>query len=58
MAPISVAIHAQTRTPPYPTLAITAERKDLVSRSDFALYDAKESGRNTFRLFDDLKKAA
>lgn len=34
------------------------ERKDLVSRADFALYEAKESGRNTYRVFDQVRKAA
>ncbi len=38
--------------------ALKDGREDLVSRADYALYDAKESGRNTFRMFDDLKKAA
>ena len=38
--------------------AVTDERDDLVSRADVALYDAKESGRNTYRVFDDIRKAA
>ena len=38
--------------------AITDERGDLVSRADFALYDAKESGRNTYKVFDQLRSAA
>jgi len=28
---------------------------DLPARADFALYQAKESGRNTFRLYDELQ---
>lgn len=27
---------------------------DLPARADFALYQAKEQGRNTFKLYDDL----
>ncbi len=38
--------------------AVTDERGDLVSRADYALYDAKESGRNTYRVFDQIKQAA
>ena len=38
--------------------ALTSEREDLVSRADLALYNAKESGRNTYRVFDEIKRAA
>lgn len=38
--------------------ALTDERDDLISRADFALYDAKESGRNTYRVFGGIKQAA
>jgi diguanylate cyclase (GGDEF)-like protein len=38
--------------------ALSNERDDLVSRADFALYEAKESGRNTYRVFDEIKQAA
>ena len=38
--------------------ALTSEREDLVSRADMALYNAKESGRNTYRVFDEIKRAA
>jgi diguanylate cyclase (GGDEF)-like protein len=38
--------------------ALTSEREDLVARADVALYDAKESGRNTYRVFDEIRKAA
>lgn len=38
--------------------ALSNERDDLVSRADFALYEAKESGRNTYRVFDEIKRAA
>ena len=38
--------------------ALTSEREDLVARADVALYDAKESGRNTCRVFDEIRKAA
>lgn len=38
--------------------ALTDERDDLVARADVALYDAKESGRNTYRLFEAPRAAA
>lgn len=33
-----------------------ADGLDLPARADFALYQAKEAGRNTFRLYDGVGK--
>ena len=32
--------------------------RDLASKADIALYEAKASGRNTYRIFDDAMREA
>jgi len=37
---------------------VTKAARDLASKADIALYEAKASGRNTYRIFDDAMQEA